>query len=421
MHTYAFFSFFVLYCDCVLSLSLSLSLSWINSAWHPRANLIRLGTLFVSGLLRLLIFPFPLFMFSSMMRRPIRTSLRTFLNVAFIWSAMWFCRTFSTLLYPMSFTLGDWNLFVRYLWGVPSCSYKSFTPICTISIPLYLNLLRYSEVHISLSLRILYLRYYTSRVTHPDYPTGKHLRTVSKDKLLSHFYETPSIWAKRQNTPCLGFVKGPRFLNTVMTFVLTPLFHYNYITEPRARFLLSLLEDLSIDFPSHFIIFIIDVYRDTTTYDKLNFPSAIIRILHNFSVPIPDSPYFTVMGAISAVSVWRSKAQLRLKRPQTEMTDPLASTIPSTPAPSSSGGGVTLEVIMAQLQCMDAHLDTLNDKLCQVNTHVGRRQACLGGFTASPSPSPNALADEDSDNGADEDEDVDEDASSSSDEEMTTS
>ena len=51
-------------------------------------------------------------------------------------------------------------------------------------------------------------------------------------------------------------------------------------------------------------------------------------------------------------------------------TDPPASTTPSTSAPSSSGGVVTLEVIMVQLQCMDAHLDTLSDELCQVNTHV---------------------------------------------------
>ena len=152
-----------------------------------------------------------------------------------------------------------------------------------------------------------------------------------------------------------------------MTFVLTPLFHYNYITEPRARFFLSLLKDLSIDFPSHFIISIIDVYRDTTTRDKLNFPSAIMRILRSFFVPIPDSPYFTVMGAISATSVRRSKAQLQLKRPRTELTDPSASTIPSTSAPSSLGGGVTLEVIMAQLQRMNACLNTLSDKFCQVN------------------------------------------------------
>ena len=67
---------------------------------------------------------------------------------------------------------------------------------------------------------------------------------------------------------------------------------------------------------------------------------------------------------------------------------------------------------------MDAHLDTLSDELCQVNTRVGRiawRQACLGGFTASPSPSPKASVDKD---GEDSD---DVDTSSSSDDEMTTS
>ena len=92
-------------------------------------------------------------------------------------------------------------------------------------------------------------------VVHPNYPGCEHLRTVSKDKLLSHFCETPSIWGGKQNTPCSSFAKGLRFLNMVMTFTLTPLSHYNSITEPRARFLLSLLEDLSIDFPSHFITF----------------------------------------------------------------------------------------------------------------------------------------------------------------------
>ena len=91
---------------------------------------------------------------------------------------------------------------------------------------------------------------------------------MSKDELLSHFYETPSLWGECQNTPCSGFAKGQRFLNMVMTFVLTPSSYYNSIIEPRVRFLLSLLEDLSIDFPSHFIIFIIDVYRDMATCDS---------------------------------------------------------------------------------------------------------------------------------------------------------
>ena len=72
--------------------------------------------------------------------------------------------------------------------------------------------------------------------------------------------------------PMLGFTKGSRFLNMVMTFTLTLLSHYNSITEPCARFLLSLLEDLSIDFPSHFITSVLDVYQDMTTHDKLIFP-----------------------------------------------------------------------------------------------------------------------------------------------------
>ena len=55
-----------------------------------------------------------------------------------------------------------------------------------------------------------------------------------------------------------------------------------------------------------------------------------------------------------------------------ETTDPPSPTIPSTSAPSSLGGGVTLKVIIAQLQLMDTHLDTLSDELCQVNTLVSR-------------------------------------------------
>ena len=94
----------------------------------------------------------------------------------------------------------------------------------------------------------------------------------------------------------------------VMTFTLTPLSRYNSITEPRARFLLSLLEDLSIDFLTHFITSILDVYQDMATRDKLIFPSTIMRILHHFSTSIPDSPYYTTMGAIDVDSVWRSEA-----------------------------------------------------------------------------------------------------------------
>ena len=96
----------------------------------------------------------------------------------------------------------------------------------------------------------------------------------------------------------------------VMTFTLTPLSHRNSIIEPRARFLFSLLEDLSIDFPSHFITSILDVYQDTMTRDKLIFPSTITQILRHFSIPIPVSPYFTIMSAISTGSIQRIEAQL---------------------------------------------------------------------------------------------------------------
>ena len=72
------------------------------------------------------------------------------------------------------------------------------------------------------------------RVAHPVYPSCDRFRTVSKEELSSLFCETPSSWGDRQNTHYLGFAKGQRFLNMVMTFVLHPLSHYNSITERRA-------------------------------------------------------------------------------------------------------------------------------------------------------------------------------------------
>ena len=149
-----------------------------------------------------------------------------------------------------------------------------------------------------------------------------------------------------QNTSCLAFAKGLRILNMVMTFVLHPLSHYNTIIEPRARFLLSLIEDLSIDFLSHFILSLIDVYKDTVTRDKLIFPSAITRLLCHFFVFYPESPHFSYMCTIEAATIRRSTTQLRPRQPQTQMAAPPASTAPSIFAPSSSEGGETFEAIM---------------------------------------------------------------------------
>ena len=146
------------------------------------------------------------------------------------------------------------------------------------------------------------------RVKHPDYPGCERLRTVSKDELMSAFCERPSDWGERQFTPCSAFAKSPRIMNMVMTFVLYPFSHYNSITELIARFLLSLIEHLTIDFPSHLIYSIIDVYRDSTTRDKFIFPSAITRILRPFFVPFPASDHFSIMGAIDVATIKRSEA-----------------------------------------------------------------------------------------------------------------
>ena len=114
---------------------------------------------------------------------------------------------------------------------------------------------------------------------------------------------------------------------------------------------------------SHFILSFIDVYKDTATRDKLIFPFAIIRLLRHFSISYPESPYFSHMCAIDTATVKWSLAQLRSRQPQMQTAAPPTSTIPSTSAPSSAGG-VTLEVIMAQLVRMDACLEILSDELC---------------------------------------------------------
>ena len=93
-----------------------------------------------------------------------------------------------------------------------------------------------------------------------------------------------------------------------MTFVLHPLSYYNSIIEPRAQFLLSLLEHFTIDFTSHFILSIIDVHLNVVSRDKLIFPSTITRILRHFSVPFPSSDHFPIMCVIDYTIVKRSEA-----------------------------------------------------------------------------------------------------------------
>ena len=86
---------------------------------------------------------------------------------------------------------------------------------------------------------------------------------------------------------------------------------------------------------------------------------------------------------------------------------------------------------MAQLQRMDAHLDTLSTELYQVNIRVGRiarRQATMGGFASEASPPPpppvasdsDAEDDDDDDDGDDDDASDDDDGDASSTDEMST-
>ena len=120
------------------------------------------------------------------------------------------------------------------------------------SVPLFSTHVRGTRIVITPQLVANVL--HVPRVKHPNYLGCERLQIVSKDEMISAFCEHPANWGDCQFTPCRPFAKGPRFMNMVMIFVLQPLSHYNSITKPCARFLLSLLEHLTIDFPSHFII-----------------------------------------------------------------------------------------------------------------------------------------------------------------------
>ena len=75
---------------------------------------------------------------------------------------------------------------------------------------------------------------------------------------------------------------------------------------------------------------------------------------------------------------------------------------------------------MVQLQCLDAHLDTLPTELYQVNVCVGhsaRQQATMGGFALEATSSPPfVIFDSDDDDASENDDDRD----SSSTDEMST-
>ena len=126
MHTYLnfitfiYWIFFVLFC-------LSPSLSFFQSA---------------SRHLYLILLPL---IFSSMMRKVVRTSRRTFPDEAFIRNAKSFYWTSPKLTYPLSSTIKVGSHCVASQSLVLPWSYRSFTPICTDSILLYLIFLSRSR------------------------------------------------------------------------------------------------------------------------------------------------------------------------------------------------------------------------------------------------------------------------------------
>ena len=150
IRTFQFLSFDIKiawYFSNFLSLSLSLFLSLV-ALWHLNVSLLHPRTLFIMGHLLLFLHLTPLpFMSGSVMRRPNRTSWRTFHDAAFIQNAKSFCQTFLTLTYPLSSTVG-----VRsHLMVSQSCallwSYQSSTPICMDFITLYLSFLHVFGVY----------------------------------------------------------------------------------------------------------------------------------------------------------------------------------------------------------------------------------------------------------------------------------
>ena len=168
------------------------------------------------------------------------------------------------------------------------------------------------------------------RVEHPDYPRCERLRTMSKDEMIFAFCEHPSDWCDRH----LHHVR--LLLKVLDSWTWWWLLFYTYsltITLSQSLvldFCFFLLEHLTIDFPSHFILSIIDVYRDTATRDKFIFPSAIMRILCHFFIPFPSSDHFSVMCAIDYTTVKWSEVQFRSRR-----SDTTAFATPSAPSTST--------------------------------------------------------------------------------------
>ena len=137
MHTY-YFCLYLLNIDLCwyfsdslsLSLSLSVSCSMVpkyksTPSWNPfRSKASTSDSTFLT--------------FGFVIRRPVQTSQRTFLDKAFIRNAKSSYWIFPILTFPLSSTVGVGSHFMASWSLVPPWSYRSFTPTCTNLIILYL-------------------------------------------------------------------------------------------------------------------------------------------------------------------------------------------------------------------------------------------------------------------------------------------
>ena len=68
------------------------------------------------------------------------------------------------------------------------------------SVPLFFTRVRSTRISITPQLVADVLR--VPKIEFPDYPGYERLRTVSRDELMSAFYECPTAWGERLFTPC---------------------------------------------------------------------------------------------------------------------------------------------------------------------------------------------------------------------------
>ena len=129
------------------------------------------------------------------MKRPNRTSLRTFPDEAFILNAK---SSFSDTNLPTVIHSREWESLCDVSVTCPSLLIQEFYSNMhefDYSIPLFVTRIRGTSIVVTPDFVPDVLRVPT--VEFPDYLGCEHLKTVSKDELKSAFCEHPSDWGKR--------------------------------------------------------------------------------------------------------------------------------------------------------------------------------------------------------------------------------